>query len=573
MNSIVPAPGLVPTAHTLSFPSYSLFTRSSSIPRLQPSCSPIASSHSASRIPSIAAPPIPPATVIERGIRIGGENGGTGDGHEGDPLQWTVTTVKSGTILNSVELDALTSTLPLPHVPDMVFNSHVITLTHHPSHVVLTFNAADALRHVNPDRTEEGVEVEAAGIWGRGRGRGEFAVHGLQVIKPYDWTFTPWVYKGNVVVQDSQGNGDMDRAKSGVDGARADHGAARSMLEIGGGDAVDVKARGGEDGNFTASRSSSPSPIPPHPPTGHQNPPRPPPLTIRTKTPTMESSYFKVISASTPIPAIDYALLRRRDPILFFDEVPLYEDELADNGSTALLVKVRVMPHSFLLLLRHVLRIDHVLVRISDTRIFTTFAPPSSSNSHSYSTLAPPGMIVREHRVSQAPYDLVRARLTIAKSRMNMKQGVGPGHSSSGAVPVRHAPTASYTPHPLRGAVSTSVPTVSIARAGGFVSGRRGPDGAMPPPSSASNTISGHLAAVTTTSGETDPDPDLSAMTDRDLVVQCVDELMDEAFGSGCAGRKEMKVASLDKNGSKEDVNTKTAESFWRTVETEVGGV
>ena len=45
-------------------------------------------------------------------------------------------------------------------------------------------------------------------------------------------------------------------------------------------------------------------------------------------------------------------LLKRPDPILFFDELVLYEDELADNGITMLSCKIRVMPARLLLLCR-----------------------------------------------------------------------------------------------------------------------------------------------------------------------------------------------------------------------------
>ena len=38
--------------------------------------------------------------------------------------------------------------------------------------------------------------------------------------------------------------------------------------------------------------------------------------------------------------AIDKSLLMARDPILFYDEVPLYESELDDNGVASLNVKV-----------------------------------------------------------------------------------------------------------------------------------------------------------------------------------------------------------------------------------------
>jgi type 2A phosphatase activator TIP41 len=63
-------------------------------------------------------------------------------------------------------------------------------------------------------------------------------------------------------------------------------------------------------------------------------------------------------------------LLSRPDPILFFDSVDLYEDELADNGIGLLSIKVRVMPERLLLLSRFFLRLDGVVVRMRDTRVY-----------------------------------------------------------------------------------------------------------------------------------------------------------------------------------------------------------
>ena len=39
---------------------------------------------------------------------------------------------------------------------------------------------------------------------------------------------------------------------------------------------------------------------------------------------------------------MDRSMLMARDPILFFDEVPLYESELDDNGVSQLRVKVQL---------------------------------------------------------------------------------------------------------------------------------------------------------------------------------------------------------------------------------------
>ena len=37
---------------------------------------------------------------------------------------------------------------------------------------------------------------------------------------------------------------------------------------------------------------------------------------------------------------IDYSLLRKQETIYFYDDVVLYEDELADNGTAVLSVKI-----------------------------------------------------------------------------------------------------------------------------------------------------------------------------------------------------------------------------------------
>ncbi|KAJ8103227.1 TIP41-like family-domain-containing protein [Lipomyces tetrasporus] len=65
--------------------------------------------------------------------------------------------------------------------------------------------------------------------------------------------------------------------------------------------------------------------------------------------------------------------LRRPDPILFFEDIVLFEDELGDNGISMLSVKIRVMPDRLLLLCRFFLRVDDVVFRIRDSRVFIEF--------------------------------------------------------------------------------------------------------------------------------------------------------------------------------------------------------
>ncbi|KAF2113471.1 TIP41-like family-domain-containing protein [Lophiotrema nucula] len=99
----------------------------------------------------------------------------------------------------------------------------------------------------------------------------------------------------------------------------------------------------------------------------------------------------------TPIPL---ALLKRPDPILFFDDVMLYEDELADNGIAMLSCKIRVMPARLLLLSRFFMRLDDVVFRIRDTRVFVEFAT---------------GEVIREYCAREEKYEVVRKALAGTK--------------------------------------------------------------------------------------------------------------------------------------------------------------
>lgn len=93
---------------------------------------------------------------------------------------------------------------------------------------------------------------------------------------------------------------------------------------------------------------------------------------------------------SEPIPV---ALLKRPDPILFFEEVVLYESELDDNGISVYSCKLRVMPERMLLLCRNFMRLDDVLVRIRDTRIYVDFNT---------------GKVIRDYNEKEDAFDKVK---------------------------------------------------------------------------------------------------------------------------------------------------------------------
>lgn len=73
----------------------------------------------------------------------------------------------------------------------------------------------------------------------------------------------------------------------------------------------------------------------------------------------------------------------------------LYEDELADNGIAMLSAKVRVMPARLLLLCRFFMRLDDVVFRIRDTRVFVEFKT---------------GEVIREYTEREEKFEAVREK-------------------------------------------------------------------------------------------------------------------------------------------------------------------
>jgi hypothetical protein len=75
---------------------------------------------------------------------------------------------------------------------------------------------------------------------------------------------------------------------------------------------------------------------------------------------------------------IDITMLSQTNvPILFYDEIILYQDDLDDCGESTLEIKIRVMPECWFVLKRLFIRVDDVKVRIRDCRLFHKFGDSS----------------------------------------------------------------------------------------------------------------------------------------------------------------------------------------------------
>ena len=99
---------------------------------------------------------------------------------------------------------------------------------------------------------------------------------------------------------------------------------------------------------------------------------------------------------------IPMELLTQPDPILYYDDVILFEDELADNGSAVMSMKLRVMPSCFFALQRFFLRVDDVLFRVIEIRLFHQFGRD---------------YLLREYQEKYSPSDVLMAANEVCNNR------------------------------------------------------------------------------------------------------------------------------------------------------------
>jgi type 2A phosphatase activator TIP41 len=258
---------------------------------------------------------------------------------------WTIT-ASTNPISNAFEIDELQRSLGLP-LPEMTFGNNYLTLEHRASKRKYAFTAENALREVKTGELGEGdggVKVGYADTWLKSRYvLSRFQKNPLYIVRGRTHQSSLLPMPANVTTKSY-------------------------------------------DWTYTTTYTGHSSQFPWHP-------------TI----------------ADEPTHSIPFAELTRPDPILFYAEIPLFEDELHDNGSSNLLIRIvsvpytfevrsgqqwtqRVMPTCFFILSRFTLRVDNVLFRTHDTRIY-----------HSFNSKPP--LIIRETSGWEASYETVRAIL------------------------------------------------------------------------------------------------------------------------------------------------------------------
>mmetsp|Transcript_181 Transcript_181/g.524 ORF Transcript_181/g.524 Transcript_181/m.524 type:complete len:311 (-) Transcript_181:171-1103(-) len=257
--------------------------------------------------------------------------------HEGQ--SWIVET-HTAPISKDTDVEELKNNLAAPNLPEQLFGSSFLRLTHQASGLALEFNAADALQRWHEDN-EPPVQVAIASTWQSTRKEAVAKVAALH----YDWTYST-SYAGTL----------RHAPKRQTDGAPT----VGTITQL--------------------------------------SPRRPAVPRFSEATSDNSVSGAEQAAAEAQLPqwqtsgdSLDMTLLTARDPIQFYAEVPLYESELDDNGTSQLSVKVRVMPGCWYALLRFFLRVDGTLVRMREARLFCDLKEPNKvvrEVKHSESTLA-----------------------------------------------------------------------------------------------------------------------------------------------------------------------------------------
>ncbi|CAO1626605.1 unnamed protein product [Sympodiomycopsis kandeliae] len=271
---------------------------------------------------------------------------------------WTVTTSR-GAIGNSAYMDKLGEDLEIPP-PEMVFPSNRLQVRHEPSGFEYTFRVEEALRCVDGVREQHrksGLDLSAdwrgdaqphrrANLGEKPKKKGK----GIKVAYADEWGKSRNDPSSNPAVVTPQ-------ASSSTQTQESSPSSTTPQTAFGAAAATQIADARDYDWTFSTTWAGS--------------------ATTSDTTPSFQPGTD---------PSVDRIPVERLgpssgEPILFYDDLVLFEDELGDNGSSMLGVKVRVMPSGFLILQRFFLRVDDVLFRLFDVRVYCNFNEASTSGT------------------------------------------------------------------------------------------------------------------------------------------------------------------------------------------------
>ncbi|MEW5316248.1 MAG: hypothetical protein WDW38_007629 [Sanguina aurantia] len=277
---------------------------------------------------------------------------------------WSISTVV-GPIISDIDSEEYRAALGgVLTLPEMLFCYSQVQIAHPATGLVFHFNAFDAL-HAWKEENLPPLQVNVASEWRKSR---EAEIEQQRAVQlHYDWTYTS-PYTGSVthaVPAPACSGGCSSSSSSSIRSSSTGSQSTNSSIETPAG-SVSPSTLHHQQQQQAAARVTQPLPL----------------LKLAFPAAGAHGSLEAVAGDScscrvaesaqweSTTEQIDRSVLMEREPILFFDEVLLYESDLDDNGVVQMSVKFRVMGKAWYVLLRLWLRVDGVMVRLREVRLF-----------------------------------------------------------------------------------------------------------------------------------------------------------------------------------------------------------
>ncbi|KAI1110278.1 type 2A phosphatase activator TIP41 [Nemania sp. NC0429] len=251
-------------------------------------------------------------------------------------------------------------------MPEMIFGDNLVSIKHLPTRWRIEFSTRDALDAV--DKTGDNMlQVAYAEEWSASREQTSAGIR--EVVRPFDWSYST-KYSGTVVLPSVTEEDEVSKADTNADTNTDTNTDTDADVDGTTGTETEATTRTYQTGANTGDTAE--------------------------KVEKNRRRHLKPLVFTPTNEPIPIELLKRRDPIRFFDDVMLYESELDDNGISAFSAKIRVHDERMLLLCRLYMRLDNVVCRIRDTRIYVDFATET---------------VTREYTAREAKYHDIKQKL------------------------------------------------------------------------------------------------------------------------------------------------------------------
>ena len=361
-------------------------------------------------------------------------------------------------ISRTTTIDAISAELDGMPMPEMIFGANHGTFVHLASGTTVRCSTVGGLENCARHEATAGIEVAASKHW---KNKSVHAPGTSQASTRFDWTFSN-TYCGELVTSTGAGEGSGVGAEAvgvggdGGEGGSADIAAIDSAIDSAK-DSADAVAVADADASADAGASGSESAERPDAGAASEglegkDDDAAPAERARPSPPVLLSECTPIevgVASVDEDRKVDYDLLRQREPIVWHDTVNLFDTEHDDNGLSSLSLRVRVMPSCFFCLLRFYLRVDGVIFRIRETRIFHRFGS---------------GHVAVEWTEKESDWDSVVSRVAMGAAAGRPGGPGAAGGARGGAVP---GAAAGVRPHPALAAARAAAARGAVGGGGG----------------------------------------------------------------------------------------------------------